>query len=473
MSFRTTVCSNLKESLMMKSKVMMLSVGATLASATTAWAGHGDHGNEQPAFWVLMILTIQCVLIGWLARTRYLVRKGDALQPAFTELQEFSLFLLSGTVIAQIWVHGNSASYADTLHHRIAICHMPWVGEIPLNVHFLVNEVFMVFFFGIAAKELTEAFLGKHGALRGRKGLLPMVACAGGVIGPAIVFRALCSSERAGAWAVPCATDIAFSWLGARAIWGSGHPAVTFLLALAVADDFVGMGIIAAFYPQRPFDATGLGVIAIGMGMAFVFRQMSRKVPVLRKWWPYLIPGAICWMGLFGAGLHAALALVFVIPFMPMKNGKEDELFGEEDHHDALTGYEHAAKPIVDGGLFFFGLANAGVAWLGESTWSRDSWAVFLGLGVGKTIGITLLTVIGYVMLKWVRLGQELPQAADGRRMEWRDVPVAGLLGAMGFTVALFVADAAGGHPSLKLGALASFAYLGLAVVVGRVVCRR
>ena len=80
-----------------------------------------------------------------------------------------------------------------------------------------------------------------------------------------------------------------------------------------------------------------------------------------------------------------------------------------------------------------------------------------LGLGIGKTLGITAMTVFGFVLLKLTRGTASLPVSAEtGERLAWRDVPLIGLLGAMGFTVALFVAEAAGGQPSLKLGALAS-----------------
>lgn len=96
---------------------------------------------------------------------------------------------------------------------------------------------------------------------------------------------------------------------------------------------------------------------------------------------------------------------------------------------------------------------------------------VFLGLGIGKTAGISFFTFAGYFGLKLIGRGR-LPEN-DGVIMQWRDVIVAGIFGGMGFTVALFVADAAGGHDSLRLGALASFAYLGLAIIVGKAVCQK
>ncbi len=142
---------------------------------------------------------------------------------------------------------------------------------------------------------------------------------------------------------------------------------------------------------------------------------------------------------------------------------------GEQDTPDAINRFEHSHKPFVDVGLFFFGLANAGVAWWGTGAWDQNSLAVFLGLGIGKTLGISALTVVGYLLLKLTHARASLPANAEtGEQLIWRDVPIVGLLGAMGFTVALFVADAAGGQASLKLGALASFVYLGVAVVLGK-----
>ncbi len=442
---------------------------------SVACASEGDMSHEahgDPQWWLVCLFALQGIAIWAFARNRYLVRKDGELKHAMSDVQELSLFLLSGAVIAQLWVHGDPAGYAATMHALLAT--LP--DGVPFNLHFAVNDVFMVFFFGIAAKELSEAALKPGGDLRGVKGILPIVACAGGVIGPAIVYRLLCTNDMSSAWAVPCATDIAFAWLGARAIWGKDHPAVKFLLALAVADDFVGMLIIAAFYPQRTFAPEWLLLIVAAIIIALAMRSLAKRAPLFRHWLPYiLVPGALCWVGLLYCGLHAALALVFVVPFMPMK-GRDKGIFAEleeeENHHvhDTVNAFEHAWKPIVDMGLFFFGLANAGVQWYGVPAWDANSTAVFLGLGIGKLVGITLLTVAGYLVL--MLFGHASLPANGAGKMTWGDVAVAGLLGGMGFTVALFVAEAAGGEPSLKLGALASFAYLGLAIIIGKIICK-
>lgn len=450
--------------------------GATLLSqAASAPPSVGATEAGHSAWWLILLFTLQGVVIWLFARRRYLVWKDGELRPAITELQEFSSYLLSGAVIAQLWVHGDPGPYEATILEVLA--RIP-VLNIDVSLHFLANEVLMVFFFGIAAKELSEAILKRRGALRGMKGVLPAIACAGGVIGPALVYRILSTPDMAGAWAVPCATDVAFAWLGARAIWGPRHPAVSFLLALAVADDFVGMGIIALFYPQRPFNMVGLLLLALGVVLAWGCNRAGRSRPVLGRWQAFIIPGAFCWLGLQLAGLHAALALVFVVPFIPMRD-QDAGLFAEDEDDsgapDSISKFEQAHKPFVDMGLFYFGLANAGVAWWGSAAWDQNSWAVFLGLGVGKTVGIAGATVLGYTLLKLLGTGITLPvDHESGEQLVWGDVPVIGLLGAMGFTVALFVADAAGGFASLKLGALASFLYLGVAVVIGkRLVGRR
>jgi len=426
------------------------------------------HGN--PAWWFITILTLQCVSGAWLTSRHFFIKTNGDYQPALTALQIFSAFLLMGTLVAQLWVHGDPTAYHATMHHELFTLKMHGFMY-SINLHFLVNDLFMAFFFGIAAKELCEAIFKKEGSLRGMRGLLPGLACLGGVLGPMLVYKLLSTEAQADAWAVPCATDIAFAWLGARMVWGGRHPAVIFLLALAIGDDFIGMGIIAAFYPQNAFHPVALVYLGGGIALAWLFRRLAYHWKCFRSWVPYaVICAPLCWIGLLLAGLHAALALVFVVPFMPMA-GRDAGIFAPGQSgfgEDTINRFEHAFKPFVDVGLFTFGLANAGVVWIGESAWNQDSWAVFLGLGIGKTVGITLFTIVGCVVL---RLRMPI-DAKSGVAMVWQDVPVIGILGSMGFTVALFVADAAGGDAGLKLGALASVVYLVLGIAIGKRVCK-
>ena len=112
------------------------------------------------------------------------------------------------------------------------------------------------------------------------------------------------------------------AWLVGRLVFGDGHPAIDFLLLLAVAADAMGMVVIAVFYsnPDHPVRPVYLLIVALAMGMAYGFRRWHfRKERVTHQaWQPYvLICGPVAWIGLILARLHPALALVFVVPFMP------------------------------------------------------------------------------------------------------------------------------------------------------------
>src|SRR6478672_1517731 len=151
-----------------------------------------------------------------------------------------SLLLIAGTVTALVWANTGLASYEHVSH----------------ALHFVVNDVGMVFFFALAAKEIVEATLpgGPLGSLR--EAAVPLMAAVGGMAVPAGLFTAQVMlagrPELMPGWAVPCATDIAFSYLVARLIFPAGHPAIPFLLLLAVADDALGLLLLAVFYPSGP-----------------------------------------------------------------------------------------------------------------------------------------------------------------------------------------------------------------------------
>ncbi|MFQ5504646.1 MAG: Na+/H+ antiporter NhaA, partial [Planctomycetota bacterium] len=254
-------------------------------------------------------------------------------------------------------------------------------------------------------------------------------------------------------WGIPTATDIALAWLVARAVFGKGHPAINFLLLLAVADDAIGLGIIAVFYgdPANPANPAWLGLVGLGMGVAFAMRKAG-----VRSWVPYIaVGGPLSWVGLMLAHLHPALALVPIVPFLPGPR-VDTGLFAEaKGEHSALHMFEHQLKLFVDLGLFFFAFANAGVqlAGIGPMTW-----IILVALVAGKTCGITLFGLLG------MRIGFPLP-----RGMGIRDLVMAGFVAALGLTVALFVAGAAFIEPVMqgqaKMGALFS-GFVGVAALL-------
>jgi NhaA family Na+:H+ antiporter len=348
-----------------------------------------------------------------------------------------------GTLIALVWVNVDRAGYT----------------RISQYLQHAVNDIGMAFFFALAAKEVTEA-TAPQGALHSpRRAALPLAAAVGGMLGPALIFLSLTIAldrpnlERG--WAIPTATDIAFSYLAARIIFGAKHAAIPFLLLLAIADDALGLLIIAAFYPTGPLRLTDFAVF-LGAGMAAGWWLQHRRV---KSFWPYVLgAGVLSWMGFYRGGLHPALALVPIIPFLPHA-ARDPGLFVDAPNaHDTLNEFEHRFKRPVDVMLFFFGLANAGVV-LGN--FGPGTWFVLTSILVGKPVGILAATGVSTLV------GLHLP-----RTVIWRDIVVVGIVAGVGFTVSLFFATAAFPYGRLldetKLGALLSFAAFFLAFAAAK-----
>jgi NhaA family Na+:H+ antiporter len=257
-------------------------------------------------------------------------------------------------------------------------------------------------------------------------------------------------------WAVPCVTDIAFSYVVARVIYHREHPAIPFLLLLAIADDALGLAILALFYPVDTVRVLpGVALMTLAVAAAFALRRRR-----ILAFWPYLAAaGALSWAALFTAGLHPALALVPIVPFMPHA-ARDPGLFVEAPPgaHDTLSRFERAWKRPVQVILLLFGLVNAGVR---IQEFGTGTWSVFVAMLVGKPTGIMLAAGVA------VLAGFTLPA-----RIGVRDLAVIGLAAAIGFTVALFFVTAA--WPvgpvlnEVKLGALLSVANAAVAVGVAR-----
>ena len=378
---------------------------------------------------------------------------------AINMMQEFSLPLILGVIISLIWANLAHDNYHEFLHHNL-------FGITHFNFHFLFNDIFMVFFFGIAAVEITQSVLPGGDLNPMSKAVNPLMATAGGVLGPIGVFFLLNSIMGSPAlhngWGIPTATDIALAWLAARMIFGAKHPAVSFLLLLAIADDAIGLVIIAIFYPTpgQPVLPLYLGITAVGMLIAFILRKKG-----IKSFWPYLIfGGGIAWAGLFKAGIHPALALVFIIPFMPAEpnpEGGEGHIMEEvEGEHNTITNFEHAFKLFVDIGLLGFGLSNSGVLIGGLE---NLTYIVLASLIFGKTFGVYIFSNIASRIFK-----APLP---DG--MNQKSLIVAGMVASLGLTVALFVSGQAfvntsPHQPAAKMGALLSVLGGVIAFIMGK-----
>lgn len=357
-----------------------------------------------------------------------------------------SLLLIAGTVIALVWANLNYAAYEHFAH----------------SVHFAVNDIGMVFFFALATKEVVEATLPGGPLSSPRQAAVPIIAAVGGMAVPAGLYVAsvfiVNDMDVLRGWAIPCATDIAFSYMVARVAFPSGHPAIPFLLLLAIVDDALGLMILAIVYPSGPLAFDQLGLWMAG-AIALAWWMRKQRVG---NFWLYLIgPGVMSWIGLYVGGLHPALALVPIVPFLP--HAKDDlGMFADSEdvRHDTMNEFEHWWKAPVQVVLFSFGLVNAGVplSAVGEVTWM-----VLGSLVIGKPLGIVAFALLAG-LLGFTR--------AEGLGI--RAMIVLGVIAGIGFTVALFFTTAAFPITSIhldeaKMGALLSFLAAPLALILARV----
>jgi NhaA family Na+:H+ antiporter len=357
---------------------------------------------------------------------------------------DHSLLLLIGTAAAVVWANADARSY-DTVAHPL---------------HFWVNDVGMVFFFALAAKEVFEATLPGGPLASLRRALSPLAAAVGGMTAPALIYVALAfirgPQDLARGWAIPCATDIAFSAMVARVVFPAAHPAIPFLLLLAIADDALGLIILAVFYPSGAISPWAF----VGLMAAAVVSAVWLRGRRTRSFWPFVLgPGALSWAALYLGGFHPALALVPIVPFMP-HSAVDIGLFDprEDRRTDTLNRFEHWWATPVQFVLLVFGFANAGVPieQIGPGTYY-----VLAGLLLGKPVGILLFSYAARLA------GASFP---PGLRLG--DLAVVGIAASIGFTVSLFFATAAfpGGTAlaETKMGALLSFVAAPMALLVSR-----
>jgi NhaA family Na+:H+ antiporter len=395
---------------------------------------------------------------------------------AFRFIVDNSLPLIIGTLAALVWANfaylNDSDSYRRFVEFDFASL---WAGHHEtseaihsgshgLTLHFIVNDVLMALFFAIAGKEVWESMLPGGSLANPKKAITPLLATVGGVLGPAMVY--LVGTYITGTndvlgkgWAIPCATDIAFSYLIARVIFGAGHPAIAFLLLLAIADDATGLIILALFYPQAAVRPEWLLLTLAGLLTVMVMRRRYR---LHSHWWYIAIPGVMCWISFYMANIHPALGLVPIIPLLPHAH-TDLGIFAKAElkRHDTLSEFEAFWKTPVEGILGLFGLVNAGVV---LSSFGVGTYLVLAGLLIGKPLGVVGLTWFAEKVLK-------LEKPAG---MTYRHVAIVGMVAGIGFTVALFVSIAAFREPgavqdSVKMGALLSFAAGPLALILARV----
>ncbi len=258
-------------------------------------------------------------------------------------------------------------------------------------------------------------------------------------------------------------TDIAFSYLVARLIFpriaGKTHPAIVFLLLLAIADDAGGLIVLAVFYPTGDTNLLMLaGLLTAAIGISLLFWKVFK----IKSFWPYLLlPGSLSWYGFLVGGIHPALALVPLAWCLPHEHTDLGIWAkGESLGKDTLNRMEHWWKRPVEIILGLFGFVNAGVV---LSAIGVGTALVCVGLLVGKPVGIVGMTMLGRLF------GLKFPEG-----MDVRDLIVVGFAAGIGFTVALFVSVVAFPQgdlqDSVKMGALFSFAVAPITLIVAKLI---
>ena len=343
----------------------------------------------------------------------------------FFQLEAASgLVLLIAAIIALVISNSSLSNlYFDTLNQYLFI----GINDfgLKLSVHHWINDLLMAIFFFFVTLEIKREFI--QGELSNlKKALLPIIGAVGGMVVPALVyvFINLGNSETLNGWAIPSATDIAFS-LGILSLLGSRVPISlkVFLTALAIIDDLGAILIIAFFY-SGDLSISYLSLILISYILLLTLNKFGVK-----KFIPYFIIGAFMWFFTYKSGIHATIAGVLLASTIPHRIKEKD--------FSLLIKLEHAISPYVAFIIMpIFAFANAGVSLDGLSLTSLLEpvpLGILLGLFVGKQVGVMVVSFIA------VKFG--VAQMPD--KSSWLSLYGVSILTGVGFTMSLFVGNLA------------------------------
>lgn len=340
------------------------------------------------------------------------------------------IILLVATAVALVWANSPIRDAYEALRDfRVG----PEFLHLNLSVGDWAKDGLLALFFFVAGLELKrELVVGELS--RFKQAVLPVIAALGGMLVPAAVALAVGwgSPGIDRAWAIPVATDIAFA-LGVLALTASNLPssARVFLLSLAVVDDLGAIIVIAVLF------TTGFDLLAAGVAVAALALYAYLQHKRVRTAWLYVPLAAITWIAVHSAGIHATIAGVALGLLTRVRpDAGEEEAPALRLEHRLQPWSAAVAVPVF--ALFAAGISVSGGS-LGAVFTTAVPLAVLAGLLGGKVIGI-----FGASMLA-VRLGA----AEKPRGMGWRDLGALSVLGGVGFTVSLLIAELAlPGHES-------------------------
>ena len=406
------------------------------------------------------------------------------------------IVLLATTVIAlgwanSPWSHGYHALWETPVGIELGS------ASLRGTLHQLVNDGFMaVFFFLVGLEIKREMVAGELASLR--TAAFPMIAALGGMVVPALCFALLNrGGTGAAGWGVPMATDIAFA-LGVLALLGSRVPVglKVFLAAFAIVDDIGAVVVIAIFY------SGGVAWSALGLAALLLVISAGANAAGVRRPWVYGLIGVALWIAVLASGVHATVAGVLLAMTIPTRSRIDEPVFlasaeralrdfddaarltaddvdttvlSNTDHHVALEELEAlcemAQPPLIriERGLHsivgfvimpVFALANAGVTLSGNALETAIRSPVTLGVMLGLVLG----KPVGILLFSWLAVRSGV--AGLPRGVSWTMVGGAGVLGGIGFTMALFIAGLAFRDAALldaaKVGVIAASTIAGI-----------
>jgi NhaA family Na+:H+ antiporter len=343
----------------------------------------------------------------------------------FFKLEAASGLVLLIAAILALFISNSTLSglYFETLEKYLFI----GINEfgLKLSVHHWINDALMAIFFFFVTLEIKREFL--QGELSNiKQAMLPIIAAVGGMVVPALFYVVINygNAETINGWAIPSATDIAFS-LGILSLLGSRIPISlkVFLTALAIIDDLGAILIIAFFY-SGDLSIPYLSLILISYILLLVLNKFSVKVFI-----PYLLIGLCMWFFTYKSGIHATIAGVLLASTIPHRLKDHD--------FSLLVKLEHGISPYVAFIIMpIFAFANAGVNLEGLSLASLLNpvpLGILMGLFFGKQIGVLLFS---YVSVKFKFA--DMPNNSN-----WLSIYGVSILTGIGFTMSLFVGNLA------------------------------
>ena len=351
------------------------------------------------------------------------------------------LILLIAAIIALILSNSNLNNYYFDILNTYVLIGSKSFG-LKLTIIHWINDALMAIFFFIVTLEIKREFL--HGELsKPKQAFLPIVGAVGGMAIPALIYIIINfeNGYTIKGWAIPSATDIAFS-IGVLSLLGSRVPISlkVFLTALAIIDDLGAIVIIAFFYSNEL-----QYYYLIMMLISFVILLMLNKFGV-KNFIPYLMVGLFLWYFTYESGIHSTISGVLLAISIPHRENQKD--------FSLLLKLEHLLSPYVAFGIMpLFALANAGVILEGlsfKTLLNPVPLGILSGLFFGKQIGVFLFS---YIAIK-LKLAQ-MPTNSD-----WIKLYGVGILTGIGFTMSLFVGnlafnDYANDMSGVKIGVLA------------------